>query len=108
MINGAQTISTAAEFWYQDTGAADPQQDDILRQNAQKQAKVLLRIMCVSNGGEKCQEELDKISISLNRQKPIRSEDIAYTSPVILEINQLYYADKVDDIHFRITKRGEK
>ena len=108
VINGAQTISTAAEFWYQDTGAADPQQDDILRQNAQKQAKVLLRIMCVSNGREKCQEELDKISISLNRQKPIRSEDIAYTSPVILEINQLYYADKVDDIHFRITKRGEK
>lgn len=108
VINGAQTISTAAEFWYQDTGAADSTQDEATRRNAEEKARVLLRIMCVSHGGENCQEELDRISISLNRQKPIKSEDIAYTSPVILEINQLFRPDKMDDIHFRITKRGEK
>lgn len=109
VINGAQTISTAAEFWFADTGNTDSQKDDVqLRERARKSAKVLLRVMCVSDSEDDCQKELDEISISLNRQKPIKSEDIAYTSPVILEINQLYKPEAADNIHFRITKRGEE
>lgn len=109
VINGAQTISTAAEFWFENTGNEDTQQDDEeLRNRAKSSAKVLLRIMCVVDSGDDCQKELDDISISLNRQKPIKSEDIAYTSPVILEINQLCKPEMADDVHFRITKRGEE
>ena len=40
---------------------------------------MLLRIMCVNEDESDCQGEFDQISISLNRQKPIKGEDIAYT-----------------------------
>lgn len=107
VINGAQTITTAAEFWYDDIGSKDENAEEI-RERARKQARVLLRIMCVNEDRKDCQAELDQISISLNRQKPIKGEDIAYTSPLVLEINQLFKADDNDDIHFYITKRGEQ
>ena len=75
VINGAQTITTAAEFWYDDIGSKDENAEEI-RERARKQARVLLRIMCVNEDRKDCQAELDQISISLNRQKPIKGEDI--------------------------------
>lgn len=107
VINGAQTIFAAAQFWYghaENAGAAED--EETLRERA-KAAKVLLRVMCVSDSGTDCQEEMDEISIALNRQKPIKSEDISYTHPVIMEINQLHQSKPTDDYYFRITKRGE-
>lgn len=108
VINGAQTISAAAQFWFTDTGRGDGEGDDVeLRKQAEK-AEVLLRIMCVVEKDEDGQKELDNsISISLNRQKAVKSEDIAYTNPIVLEINQLYQPGVKDDIHFCIIKRGE-
>lgn len=108
VINGAQTISTAAKFWFEDTGNLDSDQNDSdLRKYAEEKTKVLLRIMCVSDSQEDCQNDLERISISLNRQKPIKSEDIAYTNPVVWEINQLCQPATLDEYHFRIVKRGE-
>ena len=77
------------------------------RTRAMEQARVLLRIMCVNEDESDCQGEFDQISISLNRQKPIKGEDIAYTDPLVYEINQLFCADESDEIHFYIMKRGE-
>lgn len=107
VINGAQTIATAAEFWYEDIGDKAENVDEI-RKRAMNQARVLLRVMCVNEDDIDCQAEMDQISVALNRQKPIKGEDIAYTSPFVIEINQLFKADEADDIHFYITKRGEQ
>lgn len=107
VINGAQTIATAAEFWYEDIGDKAENVDEI-RETAKNQARVLLRVMCVNEDDIDCQAEMDQISVALNRQKPIKGEDIAYTSSFVIEINQLFKADEADDIHFYITKRGEQ
>ena len=86
VINGAQTITTAADFLY---GDAKRNEDDPegARTRAMEQARVLLRIMCVNEDESDCQGEFDQISISLNRQKPIKGEDIAYTDPLVYEIS---------------------
>lgn len=54
VINGAQTITTAADFWY---GDAKRNEDDPegARTRAMEQARVLLRIMCVNEDESDCQ-----------------------------------------------------
>lgn len=52
-------------------------------------------------------KEIDKISISLNRQKPIKVEDIAFTMPFIYSINKLNQNHKDEFDYFRLIKRGE-
>lgn len=101
IINGAQTISTAANYFF-DNSKLKNELD-----YAQKNAKVLLRVMYVNDPNADCKNDLNKISVSLNRQKPISVEDIAYTSERIFEINQLYNDNK-DQYHFYISKRGEE
>ena len=106
VINGAQTITTAAEFWYDDAGVNEADVERV-RTTAKECARVLLRIMCVNEDENDCQGAFDQISIALNWQKPIKGEDIAYTDPLVFEINQLFSADESDAIHFYIMKRGE-
>ncbi|MGX8851137.1 AIPR family protein [Amedibacillus sp. YH-ame10] len=101
IINGAQTISTAANFFLSETS----NETDVER--AKRLAKVLLRVVCLKEDKADCKHMLDDISISLNRQKPITIEDIAYTNPHILEINQLCKNCK-DPYHFYVSKRGEE
>ena len=101
IINGAQTISTAANYFFDNSKLKDE------LDYAQKNAKVLLRVMYVNDPNTDCKNYLNKISVSLNRQKPISVEDIAYTSERIFEINQLY-KDNRDQYHFYISKRGEE
>lgn len=114
IINGAQTISTAAEFWYENNSDGGQEDKDArearkeVKERARDRARVLLRIMYVADKKGEYQEELNEISVALNRQKPIKGEDIAYTSRAVLEINRLFRPEKKDDIHFCITKRGER
>ena len=54
----------------------------------------------------------EKVSISLNRQKPIEAEDLAYFSQFVKCVNDLYadaFTDKevVDNRFFGIARRGE-
>ena len=101
IINGAQTISTAADFLYR------PQDiTDVERTRAVEQAKVLLRIN-VMNDSRELRKGKDRISIALNRQKPITIEDISYTNEVISMINQLYEKYHGEKEFFYLLKRGE-
>lgn len=94
VINGAQTISAAAEFFY------SPSPTDSITL-AKEKAKVMLRIIEINDASDM---EIDEVSISLNRQKPIKVEDIAFTTSFVYSINKLTTTDSTS---FRLTKRGE-
>lgn len=101
VLNGAQTISALAK--------------SSLEVNDENKSYVLLRIYTFkSNKGknnkvskEKQKNKIDEITIALNRQKPIRQEDVAYTYETIQNINAI--ADEIDNnFSFQIVRRGEK
>ncbi|MCI8513139.1 MAG: hypothetical protein HFI93_00695 [Lachnospiraceae bacterium] len=118
VVNGAQTITTAARYFYQledrkacaekDGGSAADigAQLDRVRQLG----RVLVRVIYIradENGGQA--KDLSKaISVALNRQKPIHIEDIAFTTP---EVSKL--ADCLENMFFsegkafRLIRRGE-
>lgn len=73
VINGAQTITAASEFFF---GLDKEKEDDKYKEA--KKAKVLLRIIQLSSN-----EEASEISVALNRQKPIKPVDIAYTNAFV-------------------------
>lgn len=109
IINGAQTISTAADFFFRQAEGAEAS-DDLQKviDKAKKQAWVLLRVFYSESDQQKdIIEAFNEISISLNRQKPINPMDIGYTCPTIAEINKLYEENKTDPYYFRILKRGQ-
>lgn len=97
VINGAQTISTASRI-FGDKGL------DINKINTAKDnAKVLLRIIFAKKSSAK-----QKITIALNRQKPIKSEDIAFQSPFISSYNAYMSKREADGKDYLyIIKRGE-
>lgn len=150
VINGAQTINSAARFFYK------REENDSVRINAEKNAYVMLKVVEINSSLGKAQnndqdnaqendqnndqdntqendqnndqsnahdanklhERINQITISLNRQKPVVIEDIAYTLPVINFINELKY--KFDEVPglaeehpelrkllFNIVRRGE-
>lgn len=106
IINGAQTISASASYIYQDYD----NRKDI-------DAKVIFRVIHISkfskNGNDDAnldklyRDEMNKISISLNRQKPIKQEDIAYTTSFIDTINQLGEIYD-EEYYFKIGKRSKE
>lgn len=114
IVNGAQTVSAAHDFFY-----FDGEKKETL-ENA-KNALVLLRVVSVEEIDETNEEYVEstesmseRISKSLNRQKPIEAEDLAYYSPFVKSINKLY-SDiigtsnncDVDNRYFCIIRRGE-
>lgn len=100
VINGAQTISSVANFWYLDSSEEE-------KNAVEENARVLLRLICINSENPNKKAVIDKISISLNRQKPIREEDIRYTTSTVTELNRLCEENGDDDVHFHILKRGE-
>ncbi|MCB5953952.1 AIPR family protein [Enterococcus sp. CWB-B31] len=113
VINGAQTISASSQFFF-----GNYTEENI--EKAKKNAKVLLRVIYLDYSSENRvindikedeeKSEFEKISIALNRQKPIKQEDIVYTSPLITRINQLgdqFDRNQGNSIYFKITRRGE-
>ena len=114
VVNGAQTISACHEFFYCDGIAKD------IKDRA-KQALVLLRVVSVEEiikANEDFDKEVsgmdEKISKSLNRQKPIEAEDLAYYSPFVKRVNQIYSEvlgeeskSELDNRFFAIIRRGE-
>ncbi|XRG77038.1 AIPR family protein [Rossellomorea sp. GAMAL-10_SWC] len=113
VINGAQTISASAYFYYSAEYTKEA------KAKAENEAKVMLRVMNIktnnilqSNNIEEINKvytrEIDKISIALNRQKPIKPEDVAYTMPFIYTINNLQIKNKSINYYFKLIRRGEK
>lgn len=94
VINGAQTITTAAKWYNSETQEK--------RENLNK-AKVLLRIIVVKDMNYSFAKD---ISVSLNRQKSIAETDIANTYEFVKEINKYMNQCENDEICFEINKRG--
>lgn len=106
VINGAQTITTAAKYFYHTSIRSDN------KDRAIKNAKVLLRVIEINGGSEvkgaEYASEIDKISVSLNRQKPIQPEDIAYTIKFVSNLNEIASNRTSNDDSIRIVRRGDK
>ena len=82
VINGAQTISAAADFYY---GSFSKDEESVLEDA--KKAKVIVRIIQINEESQTEDRNADIISIALNRQKPIKDEDIAFTNIFVHELN---------------------
>ena len=93
VINGAQTISTAAK-WYSTNEKA---------KSNLKDAWVLLRVITVSDIAHSFAKD---ISVSLNRQKSISDVDITTTYEFAENINALMNECENDSFCFEISKRG--
>lgn len=115
VVNGAQTITTAARYFFkqehdiehcQDPGKKAALEKDL--KAVKEQAKVLVRVMQISAGPgreDTIRETANAISVALNRQKPIRIEDIAFTSPAVHKLSE--YLRSREDLP-RLVRRGEE
>jgi hypothetical protein len=96
VINGAQTISTASRIFY----GSGNDKDKVKK--AKDEAKVLLRIITAEDEHTK-----RNITIALNRQKPIKSEDIAFQTGFISAFNDYMTArERAKKDYLYIIKRG--
>lgn len=97
VINGAQTISTASRIF----ADSDIPEDKIKK--AKREAQVLLRIITAKKNPTR-----RNITIALNRQKPIRPEDIAFQSAFVTAFNEyMSFRDTSKKTYLYIIKRGE-
>lgn len=118
IVNGAQTITTAARYFYKlehekecakgDGGKYAGIQEQIDR--ARRMSRVLVRVICVTANGdrERANELAKSISVALNRQKPIHIEDIAFTSPAVSKLADYLHRMLPSETNaFRLVRRGE-
>ena len=115
VINGAQTLTAAAEYYYEleaeintlksrtDEKSIKQREENEKKLTNAKEAKVLLRIIQLTK--KDISNEAQKVSIALNRQKPIKNEDIAFTLPFVTKLNKIL---EDNNIGYTICKRGEK
>lgn len=116
VVNGAQTITTSARYFYEleyqkETATSGTQEfEDKLKEF--ERAQVLLRIIHVpdsaSDAPSSSEHTATEISVALNRQKPIKVEDIVFTTPFVKKLTQ-YLEDLqfTEDASFYLTRRGE-
>lgn len=109
VINGAQTVSASHRFFYEEKGEDSQYHKDI----ATNRAMVLVRIIITHNAEKSDFGTIfgDKMSISLNRQKPIKAEDLAYYSSYVKVLNQIYeehLEGENTEKYFKIVRRGEE
>lgn len=123
VINGAQTITASAQCLYemeydlkelQKNGEAEEAAKLEERIRKSKNAKVLLRIIHISHSAQTAESEADstrevnEISVALNRQKPIKAEDIAFASPFVVKLAAFLEQEQINGKrYFRLVKRGE-
>lgn len=115
VVNGAQTLSASAQFfysmeyiWKDRENTPDGKRVKDIWDKAVKSAYVLLRIICVPENSE-TDSEVKKISVALNRQKPITTEDIAFTIPQVEKLTKYLQAKycAADKAGFLLVRRGE-
>ena len=102
VINGAQTITASANYFFK------PRIPNESLANAKK-ASVLLRVITVHEKEENPSDDKrkieSKISVSLNRQKPIDFEDLAFNSNLVRSINNITTDSVID---FTICRKGDQ
>lgn len=121
VINGAQTITVASNFYYEKLAELERSKVDASEEaknkgqsaneviDSIKQARVLLRIICINDENVlDSQKEGNDISVALNRQKPIKVEDIAYTLDYITEFAEILKNLQNEKVKFMLKKRGEQ
>ena len=105
IINGAQTIFAASEFFFK--APSSEVEGEAIKQ-AKETAFVLLRVFYPEEGPDRdCLAAFEKISISLNRQKPINPIDVQYSCPEVMQINALYERNRSNPFYFSLLKRGQ-
>ena len=98
VINGAQTITAAAEYYYS-LSSKDRAEQSL-------QAQVIVKIIHIRDKNTtNATKEAKTISIALNRQKPIKSEDIAFTDEFVETMNDYLRASKAP---YTLVRRGEE
>lgn len=114
VVNGAQTITAAADFYftkeYEYELETEKSKKDKLREmiNKAKDVRVMLRIINIRIPEEGIASESSQISVALNRQKPIKAEDIAFATPYIEKLVSYVEANEARINVFKLVKRGEK
>lgn len=126
VINGAQTITTCAEYFLKQiskervtsNGDTEDNPDFLEWEKAVDNAYVLLRVISAKTKSENEDKDLrnesveEKVSVSLNRQKPIDGEDLAYVTDYVKTINGLCENEVFEDelyarLAFRIARKGD-
>ena len=98
VINGAQTITAASEYYYSLSDKERAAKSSI--------AKVIVKIIHIRDEDTgSAKKEAKNISISLNRQKPIKSEDIAFTNEFVEIMNDYLESFKAE---YTLVRRGEE
>lgn len=98
VINGAQTITAASEYYYALSSKERDKQASV--------AKVIVKIIHIRDDNpQRAEKEAKTISVALNRQKPIKSEDIAYTNEFVETMNDYLEASQAPYI---LVRRGEE
>lgn len=117
VINGAQTISICSKYafeWeYHRDNCPEMREEAERRLRNFEKAQVILRVIHVplrmeQKAATEEQENIrlaNNISISLNRQKPARQEDIAFTTPFVQKM--LEYLEDEANTPFYLVRRGE-
>ena len=132
VVNGAQTITVASRYCYeleyqygklkQEKGPEKETRQKELeaRREGFRKAQVLLRVIHIAEAESETDYEAKgetpqphnlarEISVALNRQKPIRQEDIAFTTPFIEKLARyLERKVKTGEDGFRLVRRGEE
>lgn len=105
VINGAQTITAVSKQIREDLKNFRDESD-------KEDAFVLLRIYTYDTDKtddtynvHKKQDDIDRITVALNQQKPISQEDIAMFSDFVVYINDKYTQE--DKYKFKLVKRGD-
>lgn len=98
VINGAQTITAASEYYYALSSKERDKQSSV--------AKVIVKIIHIRDKDpQNAEKEAKTISVALNRQKPIKSEDIAFTNEFVETMNDYLEAIQAPYI---LVRRGEE
>ena len=124
IINGAQTITCAAEYYYEIKQNVEKLKVDLSTETNEekksqlssslgkyekiienfKKAYIVLRIIYNDNTSESF---INNVSLSLNRQKPIKNYDLKFMTPEVQIINSLYEDNDKHCPYFYILKSGE-
>lgn len=112
VINGAQTITASAKYFfeleYECAKTQDASKKKVLEAQSadSKRAMVMVRVICVPKEERALAKE---ISVALNRQKPIKIEDIVYTTPFVEKLaDYLDQGIETGQTSFRIARRGDE
>jgi len=114
VVNGAQTICAAARFFFQNKYRATYKEDADAEKRFEKakdKALVFVRVICVSENDGMANQLMQEIGVALNRQKPIKAEDIAFTATAVQKLVE--FARSIDRRDadgsqiFQLIRRGE-